>query len=303
MPIKIPHALPARSVLEKENIFVMTESRAKTQDIRPLKIAIVNLMPHKEETETQLLRVLSNTPLQIEVSLIRMERHTYKHTSEEYLEHFYTPSSKLFQRHFDGLIITGAPLEALPFEEVDYWEELCKIMDWARINVFSTIYLCWGAFAGLYHHYNISRCIVEKKYFGVFMNYKLAVDDPLLRGIDDLFPIPLSRYMAINEEEIKQNSALVILAKSIDAGVTLIKSCNNREIFMTGHLEYDTQTLANEYWRDKLKGLNTALPQNYFPNNNTSLPPLSYWRSSAFLFFNNWLNYYVYQETPYDFAN
>lgn len=303
MPIKIPSDLPACSILEKENIFAITEKRALSQDIRPLKIAIVNLMPTKETTETQLLRLLANTPLQIEISLIRMENHNYKNTGTDYLEKFYIPSSKIFEKKFDGMIITGAPVEQYPFEDVDYWKELCSIMDYAKKNVYSTLYVCWGAFAGLYHLYNIPKYPLDKKMFGVFMNKRTTNNDPLLRGFDDTFPIPQSRHTTIYKKDVKNHPELTILAKSEEAGVTLIKSKTNREIFMTGHLEYDTETLASEYWRDKEKGAEIDLPKNYFPNSNPSLMPNSYWRSTAHLFYSNWLNYYVYQATPFNFTN
>lgn len=302
MPIKIQSDLPACKILGQENIFVITEKRAQTQDIRPLKVAIVNLMPTREVTETQILRLLANTPLQIEISLVRMENHLYKHTGMDYLTKFYIPSSALFSQKFDGLIITGAPVEHLPFEKVDYWKELCEIMDYAKENVFSTLYVCWGAFAGLYHLHGIQKHQTENKLFGIFMNYRTTTNDPLLRGLDDTFPIPQSRNATIYEKDILPHQELTILAKSPDAGITIAKSNDNREIFMTGHLEYDTMTLADEYWRDIKKGLKINLPRNYFPNNNTSLPPSSYWRSTAHLLFSNWMNYYVYQETPYNFT-
>ncbi len=299
MPIKIQSELPACSILEKENIFVMTEKRASTQDIRPLRIAIVNLMPTKEVTETQLLRLLGNTPLQIEISLVRMENHQSKTTDVSYLEKFYMPSSEVFTHKFDGMIITGAPVEQLPFEKVDYWKELCKIMDYARKNVFSTLYVCWGSFAGLYHHYGIPKYPLEKKLSGIFMNERSVEGEPLLRGFDDTFPIPQSRHTTLKKEDVLKCKDLTILAESAEAGVTIIKSNDNREIFMTGHLEYDTITLAEEYYRDLHKGLKVSLPKNYFPTNNVNRMPSSYWRSTAHLFYSNWLNYYVYQETPY----
>ncbi len=302
MPIKIQSGLPAYGILKKENIFVITENRALTQDIRPLKIAIVNLMPTKETTETQLLRLLANTPLQIEISLVRMEHHNYKHTGMAYLKKFYIPSGEMFTRKFDGMIITGAPVEQLPFEQVDYWQELCQIMDYAKRNVFSTLYVCWGAFAGLYHLYQIPKYPTEKKLSGVFMNWRMTQNDPLLRGFDDTFPFPQSRHTTFREEDILARPELTVLAKSGEAGVTLVKSRDNREIFMTGHLEYDTATLSDEYRRDKAKGLEPDLPKNYFPGDDLSRPPRSYWRSTAHLFYSNWLNYYVYQETPFNFV-
>lgn len=302
MPIKINSDLPACSILENENIFVMNENRAATQEIRPLKLAIVNLMPTRETTETQLLRLLGNTPLQVEITLVRMENHEFKNTSSDYLEKFYIPSSEVFNHRYDGMIITGAPVEQIPFEQVDYWSELCKIMDYAKENVFSTLNLCWGAFAALYHLYGIPKIPLKEKLFGIFMNTRTTQNDPLLRGFDDTFPIPQSRHVSLREEDILHHPELTALAHSEEAGITLIKSNDNRQIFMTGHLEYDTNTLATEYWRDKAKNLPIAMPKNYFPENNTDLPPKSYWRSTAHLLFSNWLNYYVYQETPYDFT-
>ena len=299
MPIKIQSELPACSILEKENIFVMTEKRASTQDIRPLKIAIVNLMPTKEVTESQLLRLLGNTPLQIEISLVRMENHQSKNTDDSYLDKFYIPSSEVFKHKFDGMIITGAPVEQLPFEDVDYWEELCQIMDYARKNVFSTLYVCWGSFAGLYHHYGIPKYPLERKLSGIFMNERSVEGEPLLRGFDDTFPIPQSRHTTLKKEDVLKVFDLTILAESAEAGVTIIKSKDNREIFMTGHLEYDTLTLAEEYYRDIGKGMKVPLPKNYFPTNNVNRMPSSYWRATAHLFYSNWLNYYVYQATPF----
>lgn len=298
MPIKIHSDLPARATLEKENIFVMTDNRAETQEIRPLKIAIVNLMPTKEVTETQLLRLLGNSPLQIEISLVRME-HVSKNTDESYLDKFYISSTELMQKKFDGMIITGAPVEQLDFEEVDYWDELCTIMDYAKKNVYSTLYLCWGSFAGLYHHYGIKKYGLERKMSGIFMNERTIDGDPLLRGFDDTFPIPQSRHTTLRKEDITACSDLEILAESAEAGVTIVKSKDNRNIFMTGHLEYDTLTLAQEYYRDRDKGMSVPLPKNYFPTNNVNRMPTSYWRATAHLFYSNWLNYYVYQETPF----
>ncbi len=302
MPIRINSNLPARKILEKENIFVMTEKRAAQQDIRPLKIAIVNLMPTKETTETQILRLLGNTPLQIDISLIRMENHESKNTHADYLNKFYIPSSKLFKQKFDGMIITGAPVEQIPFEDVDYWKELCSIMDYAKENVFSTLYVCWGSMAGLYHHYGVPKYPLEKKMSGIFMNERSTENEPLLRGFDDTFPIPQSRHTTIKKEDILKVPELEILAESAEAGVTIVKSKDNRQIFMTGHLEYDTMTLAEEFYRDTDKGMKVPLPKNYFPTNNVNRMPTSYWRSTAHLFYTNWLNYYVYQETPFNFT-
>ena len=299
MPIKIQSDLPVKEILERENIFVMDETRAMHQDIRPIQILILNLMPLKEETELQLLRSLSNTPLQIEISLVRMENHQSKNTDDSYLDKFYIPSSEVFKHKFDGMIITGAPVEQLPFEDVDYWEELCQIMDYARKNVFSTLYVCWGSFAGLYHHYGIPKYPLERKLSGIFMNERSVEGEPLLRGFDDTFPIPQSRHTTLKKEDVLKVFDLTILAESAEAGVTIIKSKDNREIFMTGHLEYDTLTLAEEYYRDIGKGMKVPLPKNYFPTNNVNRMPSSYWRATAHLFYSNWLNYYVYQATPF----
>lgn len=302
MPIRIDSDLPARSTLENENIFVMTEERAVSQDIRPLKIAIVNLMPTKEVTETQLLRLLSNTPLQIDISLVQMKGHISKNTDKNHLEKFYMSSEEIFSRKFDGMIITGAPVEQIPFEQVDYWNELCKIMDYAKKNVFCTLYICWGAMAGLYYLHGIDKHIVEKKFSGIFYSKLLDSKEPLMRGFDDYFPVPTSRYTKILTEDIASNEKLSLLAYSETTGVTLAKSKDNRSIFMTGHLEYDPETLAEEYKRDLKKGINPAMPENYFTDNDPSKPIISKWRSTAHLFYSNWLNYYVYQETPYRFT-
>ncbi|MBR5867700.1 MAG: homoserine O-succinyltransferase [Spirochaetaceae bacterium] len=299
MPIKIQSDLPARSVLEKENIFVMTEQRASKQDIRPLKIAIVNLMPTKVATETQLLRLLGNTPLQVEISLVHMENHISKNTGTDHMEKFYITSKDALKSRFDGMIITGAPVEQMAFENVDYWEDLCRIMDFAKKNVFSTLYICWGAQAGLYHHYGIQKQPLDKKLFGIYNHFRTTPAEPLLRGFDDIFPVPQSRHTTINKRDIQRHGGLQILAESEEAGVLLAKSHDNREIFMTGHLEYDTDTLAQEYFRDVNKGLPIDVPFNYFPENNPENMPKSIWRSTAHLFYSNWLNYYVYQETPY----
>ncbi len=302
MPIKIDSDLPACKVLESENIFVMTGSRAVSQDIRPLKIAIVNLMPTKVTTETQLLRLLGNTPLQIEISLVQMENHVSKNVGTDHLEKFYINSSDVFKHKFDGMIITGAPVEQLPFEDVDYWNDLCKIMDYAKTNVFSTLYICWGAQAGLYHHYGVPKYGLDQKMFGIYKNKRSTGPDPLLRGFDDLFPIPQSRHTTIKKEDIVKHDDLVILAENDSIGPTIIKTKDNRAIFMTGHLEYDSETLKTEYFRDVDKGLEINLPINYFPYDDPSKEPYSSWRSTAHLFYSNWLNYYVYQETPFNFV-
>ncbi len=303
MPIKIQSDLPAKKVLESENIFVMTEGRAMTQDIRPLKIAVVNLMPTKSTTETQLLRLLSNTPLQVDISLIRMESHAYRNASDEYLDRFYIPSGELFKHKYDGLIITGAPVEQIPFEQVDYWKELCDIMDWSKENIFSTLYICWAAQAGLYHLFGVPKYSLPQKKFGIFKNWQQeGQSDPLLRGFDDIFLMPQSRHTQIHAEDINANKNLVVLSQS-DEGPSIIKTQNNRAVFVTGHMEYDTNTLSDEYWRDKNKNLPIQIPQDYFPGDDPSQKPLSTWRSTASLFYRNWLNYYVYQETPYNFTD
>lgn len=299
MPIKIDSDLPAHQQLEKENIFVMTQDRAASQDIRPLKIAIVNLMPTKEVTETQLLRLLSNTPLQIDISLVQMTSHVSKNTKKQHLDKFYISSQKMMETQYDGIIITGAPVEQLPFEQVDYWAELCKIMDFAKNHVFSSLYICWGAMAGLYYNYGIQKHIVSEKYSGIYYSEPLDKKEPLLRGFDDYFPVPTSRYTYIDSDDIRSNKKLKLLAKSDITGLTIAKSRDNRQIFMTGHLEYDPETLANEYKRDLAKGLNPKVPQNYFIDNAPSKGVISTWRSTAHLFYSNWLNYYVYQATPY----
>lgn len=250
MPIKIQSDLPARSVLETENIFVMTDQRAAHQDIRPLKIAIVNLMPTKIATETQLLRLLGNSPLQVEISLVHMESHQSKNTNVDHLERFYITSKELCTKKYDGMIITGAPVEQLPFEKVDYWSELCSIMDWAKANVFSTLFICWGAQAGLYHHFDVNKRNLDKKLFGIYPHYKTTAAEPLLRGFDDMFPVPQSRHTEICTDTLKAHKDLTVLAEGEESGVLLVKSNDNRQIFMTGHLEYDTETLGNEYKRD-----------------------------------------------------
>ena len=299
MPIKIDADLPARSQLESENIFVMTQERAAAQDIRPLKIAIVNLMPTKEVTETQLLRLLSNTPLQIDISLVQMSGHVSRHTDSDHLERFYISSEEVFKNKYDGMIITGAPVEQLPFEQVDYWPELCRIMDYARDNVFCTLYICWGAMAGLYHLHGIDKHIVPSKFSGIYYSKLIDSTEPLMRGFDDCFPVPTSRYTFIDTKEVRKNQNLIVLAENESTGLTLAKSRDNRSIFMTGHLEYDPDTLAKEYFRDLEKGINPEIPGNYFTEDNPEKPVISTWRSTAHLFYSNWLNYYVYQATPY----
>ncbi len=299
MPIKIDSALPAYSTLEKENIFLMSEKRAASQDIRPLKIAIVNLMPTKEVTETQIMRLLSNTPLQIDITLVRIAGHNSKNTPKEYLKRFYISSREIYNQKFDGMIVTGAPVEQLEFEQVDYWDEICRLMDWAKKNVFCTLYICWGAMAAFYHFYGIKKVVVSKKYSGIFYSKLITPKDPLTRGFDDFFPVPTSRYTRIETADVLATPDLCLLANSPDTGVTLAKSKDGRSVFMTGHLEYDTDTLAKEYSRDKRKGLSITVPENYFTDNDPTKPVYSTWRSTAHLFYTNWLNYYVYQTTPY----
>lgn len=300
MPIRIQENLPAIEVLESENIFVMTHQRAITQDIRPLKIIILNLMPTKIETETQLLRLLSNTPLQVDVELMQMASHTSKHTAASHLNTFYKTFDEVRDEKFDGMIITGAPVEKLAFEEVDYWDELCEIMAWSRKNVYSTLHICWGAQAGLYYHFGIPKYLLEHKLSGIFHHKVLEQQHPLVRGFDDDFYAPHSRYTEVRREDIEKHSDLVILTASNAAGVHMIARKNGRQFFITGHLEYDRDTLAREYFRDVKKGLHPLIPQNYFPNDDVTQEPPFVWRSHAHLLFSNWLNYYVYQQTPYD---
>ncbi|HHU91785.1 MAG TPA: homoserine O-succinyltransferase [Halanaerobiaceae bacterium] len=302
MPIKIPDKLPAAEILRKENIFVMEEERAIHQDIRPLRIAILNLMPTKIETETQLLRLLSNNPLQIDIVLLHPESHKSKNTPAEYLATFYNTFSEVKNEKFDGLIITGAPVELLDFAEVDYWEELKEIMEWSKRNVFSTLHICWGAQAGLYYHYGIDKVVLDKKLSGVYKHYVRRKEASLLRGFDDVFYAPHSRYTGVAREDIEKNPALEILAESKEAGVFIITSKNERQVFITGHPEYDRLTLQKEYQRDIKKGLEIDLPFNYFPGDNPDKEPVLNWRSHASLLYINWLNYYVYQSTPYDLS-
>lgn len=302
MPIKIADSLPARSVLEGENIFVMTEFRALHQDIRPLKMLILNLMPTKIVTEIQLLRKLSNTPLQIEVEFLRTISHDSKNTDEEHLESFYRSFDEIKANRYDGMIITGAPVETLNFEDVDYWPELCAIMDWTKSNVHSTFYICWGAQAGLYYHYGIPKYDLTKKLSGVYEHTMEKVSSPLFRGFNDVFFMPHSRNTEVLAEDILSNPKLELLSVSEEAGVFAVKSENNRRIFITGHPEYDADTLANEYFRDLSKGMNPDIPANYFKDDDPTKEPVVSWRSHGQLLYNNWLNYYVYQTTPYDLS-
>ncbi len=302
MPIKIPNNLPAVDILAKESIFVMDESRALSQDIRPLKFVIVNLMPTKIETETQLLRLISNTPLQLEVTFLKMESYISKNISEEHMENFYKTFEDIKDKKFDGMIITGAPVETLEFEQVDYWDEIIKIMSWSNKNVFSTLYICWGAQAGLYYHYGIPKYPLKEKIFGI---YPLEIEtncSRLFRGFDEIFNMPQSRHTEVREEDIAKVDDLEILAKSPVAGVSIAASKDKRKIFITGHLEYDRLTLASEYERDINLGKKIEMPYNYYKNDNLKEVPLFKWRAHANLLFSNWINHYVYQETPYDLS-
>lgn len=303
MPIKIPGSLPALQVLESENIFVMTHERAVSQDIRPLKIILLNLMPAKIETETQLLRVLSNTPLQVDIILLQMASHHSKNTPASHLNLFYKTFNEIKNEKFDGMIITGAPVEKLPFEDVDYWPELCDIMEWTRKNVYSTMHICWGAQAGLYFHFGVPKYLLSQKVSGIFRHRLLDPLHPLVRGFDDNFWAPHSRYTEVRREDIEAHPSLEILTESNAAGVHIVTTKNARQIFVTGHEEYDRDTLKKEYLRDVKKGIHPLLPQNYFPNDDPTQKPLFTWRSHAFLMFSNWLNYFVYQKTPYDIKN
>lgn len=302
MPITVPEGLPAIKTLEQENIFVMTEHRARRQDIRPLKILILNLMPTKVETETQLLRLLGNTPLQIEAELLQVVTHHTKNTPEEYFLQFYKRFDEVKDKRYDGMIITGAPVEQMKFEEVDYWPELCKIMEWSRRNVYSTLHICWGAQAGLAYHFGVRKYKLPKKMFGIFKHTSLIHSHPLTRGFDDYFWAPHSRYTTIKQVDVEKVPELEILAISDIAGVYLVANKNGRQFFVTGHSEYDQGTLAKEYFRDLNKGIEITIPQDYFPADNPASRPVMSWRSHAHLLFANWLNYYVYQRTPYDLA-
>lgn len=300
MPIRIPNDLPAVKTLHNENIFVMTERRATTQDIRPLKILLLNLMPKKIETETQLSRLLGNTPLQVELELIRTKSHFSKNTSPEHLLAFYKTFDDIKDCNFDGMIITGAPVEHLEFEEVEYWEELCEIMEWTKTHVHSTFHICWGAQAGLYYHFGIKKYPLEKKLFGIFphtADYKKSI---LLRGFDDVFMVPHSRHTTVHTEDIAARPELKILASSEEAGVYAVSTDNGKQIFITGHSEYDADTLKNEYLRDLREGKPIEIPKNYFPDDNPENPPIVNWRGHSNLLYSNWLNYFVYQTTPYD---
>ncbi|MBQ3597702.1 MAG: homoserine O-succinyltransferase [Clostridia bacterium] len=302
MPIKIPNDLPAVKTLADENIFVMTETRAITQDIRPLKLLVLNLMPTKIETETQFSRLLGNTPLQIEMELIHTKTHRSKNVADEHLFSFYKTFDEIKDRTFDGMIITGAPVEKMEFEQVDYWQELCEIMEWTKTNVHSTLHICWGAQAGLYYHYGINKVPLDKKLFGVYphiVDYKNSI---LFRGFDDVFMAPHSRHTTVPRESIEAVPELKILASSKEAGVYALKNESSSQVFVFGHSEYDPETLKKEYLRDKNAGLPIEIPKNYFPGDDDTKPPVVTWRSHANLLFCNWLNYFVYQTTPYDIS-
>ena len=303
MPIRIPNDLPAAEVLQQENIFVMTHTRAITQDIRPLEILVLNLMPTKIVTETQLTRLLGNTPLQVHLELMHMSSHRSKNVSQEHLLAFYKTFDEIKDRKFDGMVITGAPVELMEFEEVDYWQELCRIMEWSKTHVHSTFHICWGAQAGLYYHYGIGKQMLPEKLFGVFphkADYKRAI---LLRGFDDTFYVPHSRHTTVRREDIEAVPELKILASSEEAGVYAVMNKEGHQIFITGHAEYDPRTLENEYLRDKNLGKSIRVPENYYPNDDDTKEPIVRWRGHANLLFSNWLNYFVYQTTPYDIIN
>ena len=302
MPIKIPNELPAYQTLTEENIFVMKETRATTQEIRPLQILLLNLMPTKIATETQLSRLLSNTPLQVELELMTVSGHIPKNTPQEHMLAFYKHFDAYKERNFDGLVITGAPVEHLPFEEVEYWEELCEIMEWSKTHVHSTFHICWGAQAGLYYHYGIQKVPLEKKLFGVFPHIVERKSNMLFRGSDDVFMVPHSRHTTVLREDIEKVPELKILATSPEAGIYALSTENGRQIFITGHSEYDARTLESEYLRDKNLGLPIEVPKNYYPDDDDTQPPRVTWRSCANLLYSNWLNYFVYQTTPYDLS-
>ena len=300
MPIRIDNELPAKQSLEIENIFVMSNMRADTQDIRPLKIIILNLMPTKLETETQLLRLLSNSPLQIDVEFLQVATHRAKNVSKSHMDKFYNVFDDIKDNKYDGMIITGAPVEQMEFEEVDYWDELCTIMEWSKKNVYSVFHICWGAQAGLYYHYGIKKYPTQKKIFGIFPHICLDDTHPLMRGLDDVYYVPHSRHTQIKRSDIALVKDLQILSYSEEAGVHIVSDMDCRKFFITGHSEYDRDTLAKEYFRDVEKGLDIDMPINYFPNNDPKSVPKMIWRGTANLIFNNWLNYFVYQKTPYD---
>ena len=303
MPIRTQSDLPAKEILEQENIFVMDESRAMHQDIRPINIVILNLMPLKEETELQIFRSLSNTPLQVDVSLLAPASHASTHTSKSHLNKFYQTFQEIKYQYFDGLIITGAPVEQMKYEEVDYWDEVCEILEWSKKHVTSTLHLCWGAQAALYYHYGIPKYDLEQKMFGVFRHHVMNRKIPMVRGFDDYFYAPHSRHTEVREEDILKHEELTILAKSKEAGVFLVINQDGSQIFVMGHPEYDRMTLDSEYKRDREKGLAITLPCNYYPDDDPTQRPMLQWRSHGNILYANWLNYYVYQQTPYEFIN
>ena len=300
MPIKIPNGLPAQQILESENIFVMHKARAESQDIRPLRIALLNLMPTKIVTETQLSRLLGNTPLQVELELVQVSTHKSKNTSEEHMLAFYKTFDEIKDQYFDGMIITGAPVEQMPFEEVDYWPELCSIMEWTKTHVHSTFHICWGAQAGLYYHFGIGKYPLDKKMFGVFPHSVTYKNPILMRGFDDVFYVPHSRHTTISKEDVLKVPQIKILAESEEAGLYAMQTEGGKQVFITGHSEYDPETLKLEYVRDKNAGLPIEVPKNYFPNDDDTQAPLVRWRGHANLLYTNWLNYMVYQSTPYE---
>ena len=302
MPIKVQNDLPARAILESENIFVMDENRAMSQDIRPLQILILNLMPIKEDTETQLLRALSNTPLQVDCTFLMLSTHVSKNTSASHLNKFYVTFDEIRRQKFDGMIITGAPVENMEFEEVNYWDELTFIMEWSKTHVHSTLHICWGAQAGLYYHYGIPKYALPQKLFGVFDHRVLKPSSPLFRGFDDRFYAPHSRHTEVLEEDIRKVPGLEVLAVSEEAGVFAVKTEDSRQFFITGHSEYDADTLALEYKRDLEKGLNPKIPAHYFPDDDPAKQPVLKWRAHSTLIYTNWLNYFVYQTTPFDIS-
>ncbi len=302
MPLIIPNELPAAEALQNENIFTMDQARAMTQDIRPLKIVIVNLMPTKIATETQLARVLANSPLQVEMTLVQMDSHESTHISQEHMDAFYKTLDEIKNEYFDGMILTGAPVEQMPYEQVDYWKELCEIFEFCKTHVYSNMFICWGAQAALYYYYGIDKHLLDEKVFGVFEHKVTRAHNPLVRGFDSVFYAPHSRHTEILREEVMEHPELRILADSPEVGPHVISTENGRQIFILGHQEYDKETLANEYFRDKNKGLDIKVPANYFADDDPEKEILFRWRAHANLLFSNWLNYYVYQVTPYDVA-
>ena len=302
MPLRLPDKLPAIDLLKKENIFVMDESRAHNQEIRPLKIVILNLMPLKITTETDLIRLLSNTPLQLEINFMKLRSHTPKNTPVEHMMMFYKDFDILKEQKWDGMIVTGAPVETMPFEDVAYWDEIKAIFDWARTHVTSTLYICWAAQAGLYHFYDIPKYPLQKKMFGIFPQHTLVAALPIFRGFDDVFAMPHSRHTEVRRDDIARDSRLTVIAESEESGVSIVMARNGREFFVTGHMEYAPDTLDKEYRRDIGKRDDVEMPKNYYQNDNPDNWPVVTWRAHANLFFSNWINYYVYQETPYDIS-